>query len=65
MKARIEKVTKRYNTFADKPYPIEMSTGIHKFKISNGIDIYDVINSADRLLYQEKISKKTGRSFNK
>lgn len=61
MKERIEKITKRYNKFAEKPYPIEMSTGIHKFKITGKVDIYDAINSADRLLYQEKIRKKTGR----
>lgn len=62
MKARIEKVTKRYNQFAAKPYDIEMSTGIHKFKIVGKVDIFEVINSADMLLYQEKIRKKTGRS---
>ena len=62
MKARIEKVTKRYSQFAAKPYDIEMSTGIHKFKIVGKVDIYEVINSADMLLYQEKIRKKTGRS---
>ncbi len=61
MKARINKVTKRYNQFAGKPYSIEMSTGIHKFRITGKIDIYEVINSADELLYQEKIRKKTGR----
>ena len=62
MKARIEKVTKRYNQFADKPYPIEMSTGIYKFKIIGKIDIYEAMNNADQLLYQEKIRKKTGRT---
>ena len=61
MKARIEKVTKRYNKFADKPYPIEMSTGIYKFRINGRVDIYEAINNADTLLYQEKIRKKTGR----
>lgn len=61
MKARIEKVTKRYNKFAAKPYTIEMSTGIYKFRINGKIDIYEMINNADRLLYQEKIRKKTGR----
>ena len=44
-----------------KPYAIEMSTGIHKFIVSDTIDIYDVINQADGLLYQEKIRKKSGR----
>lgn len=61
MKLRIEKVTKRYNKFAGKPYPIEMSTGIYKFKIIGKVDIYDAMNNADTLLYQEKIRKKTGR----
>ena len=61
MKARIEKVTKRYNKFVDKPYPIEMSTGIYKFRINGRVDIYEAINNADTLLYQEKIRKKTGR----
>ena len=61
MKTRIEKITKRYNQFADKPYPIEMSTGIYKFKIIGKIDIYEMMNNADQLLYQEKIRKKTGR----
>ena len=62
MKARIAKVTKRYNQFADKPYPIEMSTGIYKFKIIGKVDIYEAMNNADQLLYQEKIRKKTGRT---
>ena len=61
MKARIEKVTKLYNKLEDKPYPIEMSTGIYKFKISGKVDIYEMMNNADQLLYQEKIRKKTGR----
>ena len=60
MKQRIERVTKRYNKFANKPYPIEMSTGIFKFKCGT-VDIYDAINSADKLLYEEKIKKKAGR----
>ena len=61
MKARIDKITKRYNRFAGKPYQIEMSTGIYKFKITGKVDIYEMMNNADQLLYQEKIRKKTGR----
>ena len=58
MKERIERVTKHHNEVADKPYPIEMSTGIYSFKCSAKVDIYDVINKADELLYDEKIKKK-------
>ena len=61
LKARIDTVTKRLNEKAGKPYPIEMSTGIFKFTISGKIDIYEILNNADELLYQEKIAKKTAR----
>ena len=61
LKARIDAVTKRLNEKAGKPYPIEMSTGIFKFTISGKIDIYEILNNADELLYQEKIAKKTSR----
>ena len=61
LKARIDMVTKRYNDEVQKPYPIEMSTGIYKFTITGKIDIYEILNNADELLYQEKIAKKTGR----
>lgn len=58
IKDRIERVTKRYNEKAGKPYPIAMSTGIYKFKCSSGINIYDILDNADRLLYEEKTRKK-------
>ena len=61
LKARIDMVTKRYNDEVQKPYPIEMSTGIYKFTITGKIDIYEILNYADELLYQEKIAKKTAR----
>ena len=62
LKNRIDTVTKRYNEEARKPYPIEMSTGIYKFTITGKVDIYEILNEADMLLYQEKIAKKTGRA---
>ena len=62
IKARIESVIRKYNDKYKKPYPIDMSTGIYKFIVSDTIDIYDVINQADGLLYQEKIRKKSGRT---
>ena len=62
MKLRIASVIKRYNEASGKPYPIDMCTGIYKFRCAHNIDIYDAINNADRLLYEEKISKKKGRS---
>ena len=58
IKDRIERVTKRHNEKAGKPYPIAMSTGIFKFKCSPKVNLYDVLDSADRLLYEEKQRKK-------
>ena len=63
IKERIEHVTQRFNEMSDKPYPIEMSTGIYKFTISGKVDFYDAINNADRLLYDEKIRKKAVRGL--
>ena len=58
IKDRIERVTKRHNDKAGKPYPIAMSTGIFKFKCSQDVDIYEILDNADRLLYEEKQRKK-------
>ena len=58
IKARIEKVTKSHNELSGKPYPIEMSTGVHKFVCSPDVDIYAELEVADGLLYQEKQEKK-------
>ena len=64
VKERINKISKRHNEEAGKPYPIEMSTGIYKFKLNGKNDIYDVINKADELLYEEKLKKKEqGKQF--
>ena len=42
-----------YPEFTDDSY-----TGIYKFKCSPDIDIYDILDRADRLLYEEKTRKK-------
>ena len=58
IKERIEHVTKKHNDTAGKPYPIEMSTGIHEFACSPEIEIIAELEIADGLLYQEKQAKK-------
>lgn len=58
IKMRIDKVTEFYNKQADKPYHIGMSTGIHEFKCSPKIDIYEILDIADGLLYEEKHEKR-------
>lgn len=58
IKDRIERVTKRHNESAGKPYPIAMSSGIYKFKCAPNVDIYEILDNADRLLYEEKTKKK-------
>ncbi|MCR4688744.1 MAG: GGDEF domain-containing protein [Saccharofermentans sp.] len=58
IKTRIDKVTARYNKQANKPYPIGMSTGLYKFICNPKIDIFEIIDRADGLLYEEKLEKR-------
>lgn len=58
LKDRLERVMKRHNESAAKPYPIAMSSGIYKFKCSSQVNIYEVLDAADRLLYEEKTRRK-------
>lgn len=58
MKRRIAEITIRHNEAVDKPYPIEMSTGIAEFECSADIDLYDILDIADERLYDEKREKK-------
>lgn len=55
---RLDRVTKSHNDTSGKPYPIEMSAGIHKFTCGPDVDIYSILEIADGLLYQEKKAKK-------
>ncbi|MCM1272698.1 MAG: GGDEF domain-containing protein [Clostridium sp.] len=58
MHRRINEITLRHNKACDKPYPIEMSVGIHEFVCDPAVDIYELLTSADELLYAEKKRKK-------
>ena len=58
IKDRIISITKRHNEAANKPYPIDMSTGICEFTCSSDIDIHEIIDMADEKLYKEKAEKK-------
>ncbi len=58
MRRRILEITRRHNEVLDKPYPVEMSTGIWEFECGPEIDIYEVLDMADERLYAEKNEKK-------
>ena len=58
IKDRIISITKRHNEAANKPYPIDMSTGICEFTCGSDIDIHEIIDMADEKLYKEKAEKK-------
>ncbi|MBQ1894263.1 MAG: GGDEF domain-containing protein [Clostridiales bacterium] len=61
IKKRITDITKRHNKNAGKPYPIEMSVGVHEFICGPDEDIYVILEKADEKLYAEKKAKKKGR----
>jgi diguanylate cyclase (GGDEF)-like protein len=58
IKDRIASITKQHNEEVNKPYPIDMSTGICEFICGNDIDIHEIIDRADEKLYKEKAEKK-------
>ncbi|MCM1157962.1 MAG: GGDEF domain-containing protein [Bacteroidales bacterium] len=58
MKRRIAEITARHNKMVNKPYPIEMSTGICELYCCPSLDISSVLEIADKKLYLEKKAKK-------
>ena len=58
IKDRISQITKAHNEAANKPYPIEMSTGVCEFICSENVDIFELLEQADEKLYIEKNLKK-------
>lgn len=61
MKLRIAEITERHNAEFDKPYRVEMSTGICEVICSEDLNIDEILEVADRKLYEEKKAKKAGR----
>lgn len=61
MKRRLAEITIRHNEAVNKPYPIEMSTGICEFECGPEIDLYEILDVADERLYEEKDEKKRKR----
>lgn len=58
MKRRIAEITERHNKTVNKPYRIEMSTGICELLCEPALDISAVLETADKKLYIEKKAKK-------
>ena len=60
---RIKQKMKEYSTVfnenCDKPYYIELSVGIHKCICDASIDITDLLQKSDELLYEEKKLRRT------
>lgn len=59
MKLRIADITERHNMEIQKPYRVEMSTGICEVKCSPDLNIEEILEIADKKLYEEKKAKKT------
>jgi diguanylate cyclase (GGDEF)-like protein len=63
MKRRITEITERHNREVNKPYIIEMSTGICEVTCDPEINISLVLETADKKLYIEKKAKKACRQI--
>ncbi|MBE6851970.1 MAG: GGDEF domain-containing protein [Ruminococcus sp.] len=55
---RIADITEKFNDSCTKPYYIHMSIGIYTFKCSDKIQLSEILEKADELLYNQKRNKK-------
>lgn len=55
---KIRKAYAEFNEESDKPYFIECSFGIKQFICNDGLQLQDMINQADELLYEAKKKRK-------
>lgn len=55
---RINKTTDKFNNASSKPYYVSMSLGIYQFVCSEDINISDILDNADSLLYKNKANKR-------
>ena len=58
IKQRIDVITSNHNAMVGKPYTIGVSTGYVEFECGEDVDIYKLIDIADKMLYEEKKKKK-------
>ena len=54
IKNKIKAFSTEFNKNCDKPYYVELSVGIHKCVCDSTIDITDLLQKSDELLYEEK-----------
>lgn len=55
---RINMTTENFNNACDKPYYINMSLGIYPFVCDQSIQLSDILENADMLLYKQKKNKR-------
>lgn len=57
---KVMKYIENYNKTSNKPYQISLSIGGTLNSYGSGSKIHDMLDKADRLMYMEKLRKKTG-----
>ena len=63
IKKRIEEITNIHNEAHNKPFRVEMSTGIFEATCYPDLVFQQLLFEADKKLYAEKRAKKAGRDF--
>ncbi|WP_295157329.1 GGDEF domain-containing protein [uncultured Ruminococcus sp.] len=61
IRQRIDEVTSKFNNCegADKEYYVHPSVGVYPFKCCESLEVGDLLNHADALLYEQKKNKKS------
>lgn len=55
---RIAETSEKFNKGCDKPYYVNMSTGIYPFVCDSDVVLGDILEKADEILYQQKHNKR-------
>ena len=51
-----------YNESSGKPYMVEASTGVYMRPLSSALDLEELVATADKLMYEEKMARKANRN---
>ena len=56
---KIKTYAQQFNETTDKPYYVEMSVGTHEFTCKRGIELGELFNKSDIVLYEQKRKRRT------
>ena len=56
---KIKSYAEQFNQASDKPFYVEMSVGVYEFTCERGIELGELFNKSDNVLYEQKRNRRT------